>query len=129
MTALRRYRMAHGYTVERFAGKVLISASHLKHLEQGFSKPSPHLARAIADIFGAKVSAVFPDGVAKSEHGGRRSGAGRPLGAIILPPLPPPPAPRPFALRCWKCGAVRVSDHERCYQCGAEFTAREEARA
>ena len=116
MTTLRTFRLGFGYEQQKLADRVHISPGYLCDLEHDLKKPSPHLARAIADIFGAKVEAVFPDGCAEKVCRQRA------IESNYCPPAPPLP---PLVLRCWKCGAVRISYHPTCYACGAGFERRE----
>jgi len=116
VNTLRKYRMGYGYRQDKLAARVFISPGYLCDLEHDLKKPSPRLARAIADIFGAKVEAVFPDGCAEKVCRQRAVDTDYYCPPTLLPP--------PLVLRCWKCGAVRINHRETCYACGAEFKAR-----
>ena len=60
-------RRAIGWTMERAAGNLLISLSHYTKLEHGTRKPSIHLARAINNIYDARIYEVTPAGVSVKE--------------------------------------------------------------
>ena len=120
MNTLRKYRKGYGYEQQKLAEKVHVSPGYLCDLEHGLKKPSPALARIIADVFGAKVEAVFPEGCAEKVCRQRKVDTG------YCPPDTPAP---PLALRCWKCRAERINHDEFCYQFGAEYEIREEVRA
>jgi DNA-binding XRE family transcriptional regulator len=93
--------MAYGYRQDKLAEKAHVSPGYLCDLEHGIHKPPPTLARVIADIFGAKVAAVFPDGVAEKIC--------RKRFAPPVPDIPEDPGPRrlyprrDFGVICWKC--------------------------
>ncbi len=126
---LRKYRRAYGYQQQRFADKAHISPGYLCDLEHGLKKPSAGLAKVIADVFGVKVTAVFPDGVAEKDC--------RQKFAPPAPYGPDDPGPRrlyprrPFTVLCWHCKArvpmcaddyrPVVDAEPRCPSCGAEF--------
>ncbi|MBE3040277.1 MAG: helix-turn-helix transcriptional regulator [Chloroflexi bacterium] len=116
MTALRTLRKGYGYEQQKLAAKVFVSPGYLSDLEHGLKKPSPRLARAIADIFGAKVEAVFPDGCAEKVCRQRKVDA-------YAPPVEPAPVIY-YPSRCPKCGAQVV--RERCYACGYDYEVRME---
>jgi DNA-binding XRE family transcriptional regulator len=134
MTALRKYRTAYGHRQDKLASRVFISPGYLCDLEHGLKKPSPRLARAIADIFGAKVEAVFPEGCAEKVCRQRN------VGAYVPPDESRPiiPYPREFRVPCRHCGTpiyLRTDDRHPitrgalcCVYCGAEFEVGEEAR-
>jgi DNA-binding XRE family transcriptional regulator len=118
MTALRTLRKGYGYEGQKFAAKVFVSPGYLCDLEHGRKKPSPRLARIIADIFGMKVEAVFPDGCAEKVCRQRK------VDSYYMPD----DTPRPVVVyppRCPKCGAQAVG--EKCYSCALEFAGQEEA--
>ena len=130
MTKLRLYRRAYGYAQNKFSEKAHISPTYLCDLEHGNKKPSAGLAKVIADIFGAKVEAVFPDGVASKDC--RKK---------FVPPEPyvpdEPPVKRrlyprrDFVVMCWHCRStmtMRADDYHPvtgedlcCPACGARF--------
>lgn len=120
MSQLRRFRRAYGYQQKVFAEKVHIGPSYLCRLEKGTAKPSAALARIIADAFGAKLEAVFPDGVAEKDCRRKFRPAPPTPPESVLVPLPLPP-------RCPKCGASVVACD--CYACGMELERFREARA
>lgn len=60
-------RRGLGWTMERTANNLLISLSHYTKLERGTRKPSVHLARAINNIFDARIYEVTPGGVSVKE--------------------------------------------------------------
>ena len=80
MTRLRKLRIGYGYEQKYLAEKVGVSTTHMCNLEKGDRLPSPVLAKRIASVFGAKVEAVFPDGVAEKVCLDR-----------FAPPVPLPP--------------------------------------
>jgi len=118
MTPLRSLRKGYGYAGQKFAAKVFISPGYLCDLEHGLKKPSPKLARAIADIFGAKVEAVFPEGCAEKICRQRK------VDSYYMPDEDPPRPVVVLPSRCPKCGAQVVG--EWCYACGYDFEARGE---
>ena len=120
MTTLRTFRLGFGYEQQKLADRVHISPGYLCDLEHGLKKPSRFVAVVIANIFGVKPEIVFPDGYAEKVCRQRAVDTG------YRPPETPPP---PLVLRCWKCGAVRISYRPFCYQCGAEFERRVEEGA
>jgi len=120
MNTLRKYRMGYGYRQDKLAMQAHVSQGYLCDLEHGIKKPSPHVAATIANIFNVKPEVIFPNGYAEKVC--------RQRAVDTNYYCPPTPLPRPLVLRCWKCGAVRISYRPTCYACGAEFE-RREARA
>ena len=127
MTPLRRYRMAYGYEQQKLASKVHVSPGYLCDLEHGIKSPSAALARVIADIFGAKVEAVFPEGVAPKDCRKKFEPT-----HIPAPEVRGRRYPRgDFGIMCWHCkrtSMFRADDHHlpldddpRCPSCGARF--------
>jgi DNA-binding XRE family transcriptional regulator len=128
---LRKYRRAYGYAQNKFAEKVHISPTYLCDLEHGNKKPSAGLAKVIADVFGVKVSAVFPDGVAVKDCR-KKFVQPQPYMPDDKPRVPPRQYPRrDFAVMCWHCRStmtMRADDYHpvtgddlRCPACGARF--------
>ena len=107
-TMLRKFRKAYGYSQGKFAEKCHIAQTYLCELETGRRRPSAGLARHIADIFGMKVGAVFPDGVADRD-------CRRKFEVRVCSPPPPARVVR-YLDTCPKCGAQQI--FERCYACG-----------
>lgn len=115
MTSLRTLRKGYGYEGQKFAAKVFISPGYLCDLEHGLKKPSPKLARAIADIFGMKVEAVFPNGCAEKVCRQRN------VDSYYMPDDTPRPIIA-YPSRCPKCEAQVVIPS--CYACGYQFDER-----
>lgn len=110
MTRLRHYRHAQNMTTTKLAEKVHSTAGYISQLETGARTPSPWLAKLIADYFGVKVAALFPDGVSEVT----RVSKYKPEEPRYEPPSPVR-ARRRLSV-CPKCGATGFYEH--CYACG-----------
>jgi len=130
MTTLRQHRKAAKLKQWMLAAKTGVSQSRISQIEKGHEVPSLRNARILAAYFDVGIEEMFPDGVQTSPPLGRfvKGSGGRPksMRTAYCPPLPKPPPS--LVLRCWKCGAGRISYRPTCYACGAEFE-RREARA
>lgn len=116
MTRLRHYRHAQNMTTTKLAEKVHCHSAYISQLETGTRSPSPWFAKLIADYFGVKVEALFPDGVSE----GTRKSKFRPDDPCYAPPAP---APRRRLSVCPKCGATGFFEH--CYACGKPLVVEE----
>jgi DNA-binding XRE family transcriptional regulator len=129
MNTLRQHRKSAHLQQWALAGVTGVSQSRISQIEKRNEIPSLRNARILAAYFDVGIEAMFPDGVQTSPPLGRfvKGYPGKPKGTgEYCPPTPPPP---PLVLRCWKCGAVRISYHPTCYACGAGFERREHEQA
>ena len=105
---------------EKLAAKVHSTGAYIYQIEKGTRTPSPWFAKTIADYFGVKVEAMFPDVV-----------PGRTRGSKYAPPEPhyePPPAVEAHRLSvCPKCGATGFFC--TCYACGKPLVVEEVVNA
>lgn len=115
MTRLRHYRQAQGMSRARLAAKVHSDGAYIYQIENGTRTPSPWFAKLIADYFGVKVEAMFPDGVSEMT----RKSKFRPQEPSYEPPLVV--VNRLFV--CPKCGASGFFNS--CYACGKPLVVEE----
>ena len=59
-SALREWRIRHGYRLEDVSGLSRVSISHLSLIERGLREPGPAVKVRIAQGVGASVAELFP---------------------------------------------------------------------
>lgn len=60
-------RRSLGWTMQRASDYLVISLSHYTKLEHGTRKPGVHLARAINNMFDARIYDISSEGVSVKE--------------------------------------------------------------
>jgi len=107
MNRLAEYRIRAGLLQSKLAMKTHMRAPDISKVETGVRLPWAHEAAAIANVFGVRVSAIFPEGV-KTRDGRADNGRKNAAEAEASAPPPPPVFVRrypagPFLVMCAKC--------------------------
>jgi transcriptional regulator with XRE-family HTH domain len=130
MNRLRHHRKMRQLTQSKLAEKSHMTQNRVCELESGLHLPWAYEARVLADLFGLKPEALFPDGFkVKADYNN-----GPETHESEKPYRPDPPRLYPrrdFTVLCSHCRTMltmRADDYHpvmgedlRCPQCGAQF--------